>query len=47
MSINRWYLVFWGEYQRYFIECDENIRTSEISDIFNTSDEIFLVFTEK
>ena len=38
--------------QIYFIECVDNIRfsrvrsTSEIDDIFNIRDEIFLVFTE-
>ena len=46
---DRGYLFFWSEYQIYFIECVENISifTSEIDDIFNTWDEIFLVFTEK
>ena len=33
----------------YFIECVENIRifTRENSDVFNSQDEIYLVFTEK
>ena len=42
-------LFFLGEYQIYFIECVENIRifTSAHSDVFNSRDEIYLVFTKK
>ena len=47
--MHRGYLLFWDEYQKYFIKCVENIRIfkSETDDIFNTWDEIFLAFTEK
>ena len=40
-QIHRGYLLFWGKYQIYSVEY------VEITDIFNTSDEVFLVFTEK
>ena len=38
---DRGYLLFLGEYQIYFIECVEN------SDVSNTQDEIYLMFTKK
>ena len=40
-GIYRGYLLFWGEYQIYLIECGEN------TDIFTERDEIYLVFTPK
>ena len=53
-SYDRGYLLFLGEYQLYFIECVEKISVisrvrsmSDIADIFNTWDEIFLVFIKK
>ena len=53
-DINRGYLLFWGEYQIYFIECGEKNQyfsrvrsTSENADIFTARDEIYLVFAEK
>ena len=50
--INRGYLLFWGEYQIYFIECGEKNQyfsrvRSENADIFTARDEIYLVFAEK
>ena len=52
--IHRGYLLFWGEYQIYFIECGEKNQyfsrvrsTSENADIFTARDEIYLVFVEK
>ena len=42
--------TFFGKYQKYFISCIENIsislvlRTREITDIFNTFHEVYLVF---
>ena len=52
--INRGYLLFWGEYQIYFIECGEKNQyfsrvrsTSENADIFTARDEIYLVFAKK
>ena len=48
---------FFGKYQKYLISCVENIcnftratlvlRSRKITDIFNTFDEICLVFTSK
>ena len=44
---------FFGKYQNYFISCVENIRNSlvlrtrELTDIFITFDETYLVFTSK
>ena len=53
-QIYRGYLLFWGEYQIYFIECGEKNQyfsrvrsTSENADIFTIRDEIYLVFAEK
>ena len=50
----RGYLLFWGEYQIYFIECGgknqyfSRVRsTSENADVFTARDEIYLVFAEK
>ena len=40
-KIYRGYLLFGGEYQIHFIECVENF------DVFNSRDEIYLVFTKK
>ena len=51
--INRGYLLFRGEYQIYFIECVENIRIFMSAQhernfgVFNSQDEIYLVFTKK
>ena len=53
-KIYRGYLLFWGEYKIYFIECGEKnqyfsrVRSmSENADIFTARDEIYLVFAEK
>ena len=50
----RGYLLFWGEYQIYYIECGEKNKyfsrvcsTSENADIFTARDEIYLVFASK
>ena len=50
----RGYLLFWGEYQIYFIECGEKNQyfsrmrsTSENADIFTARDEIHSVFAKK
>ena len=53
MQIYRGHVLILGEYQINFIECVENNRifmsadTSKNSDIFNSGDEIYLVFSEK
>ena len=50
---NKKKIYFLGKYQKYFITCVENISNSlvlricEITDIFNTFDKIYLVFTSK
>ena len=53
-EIHRGYLLCWGEYHIYFIECREKnqyfsrvLSTSENADIFTARDEIYLVFAEK
>ena len=52
--VYRGYLLFWGEYQIYFIECGKKNQyfsrvrsTSENADIFTARDEIYFVFTVK
>ena len=54
IKLYRGYLLFWGEYQIYFIECGEKNQyfsrvrsTSENADIFTAQDEINLAFAEK
>ena len=48
-KIKRKFTFFFGKYHKYFISCIENIInfTCENADIFNTFDEIYLVFTSK